>query len=398
MAKPGATPDGAPADGGTRGAYALGAKLGALGLGADAIAAALLAEAARRGWSAVKFEDAHFIGAQIGESEPEQLPHLLRSVGALETPGAPGGAPAVIDAGDLLARKFQPVRWLAQGLVAEGLFLLAGRPKTGKSWLALQLAHAVAGGGDFLGRRTTRAGALVLALEDNERRLQRRLEALGAQPGMAGLKLATAWPRADRGGLEQLSAWLAENRDCRLVIIDTLGRFRRPTDRGANAYDSDYAALAAMKAVADARGVTMLAVHHVRKMAADDPLDRISGTAAIAGAADGILILTRARGEAGAILTATGRDLEEVADLGLEFDTPTGRWLAAGSGAELRVSRERRAILDALRREGPLSAAEAADSAKLPRASVRHLLRVMFADGLVLQDSDRRYRCPAAGP
>src|SRR4051812_19186196 len=52
-----------------------------------------------------------------------------------------------ISAAELMAKHFEPVRYIVPGYIAEGCTLLAGAPKIGKSWLALNLGVAVASGG-----------------------------------------------------------------------------------------------------------------------------------------------------------------------------------------------------------------------------------------------------------
>jgi hypothetical protein len=43
----------------------------------------------------------------------------------------------VFSAADLMARQFAAMRWAVDGLIPECASILAGRPKTGKSWLVL---------------------------------------------------------------------------------------------------------------------------------------------------------------------------------------------------------------------------------------------------------------------
>src|SRR5262245_25770067 len=75
-----------------------------------------------------------------------------------------------------MLHKFPEPRWAIPDLLAQGCTLLAGPPKVGKSWLALNIAVAVATGGKALGTIDVEAGdVLLLALEDNGRRLQNRL-------------------------------------------------------------------------------------------------------------------------------------------------------------------------------------------------------------------------------
>src|SRR5262245_37060059 len=73
---------------------------------------------------------------------------------------------------------FDPIRWIAEGILPEGLSMLVGKPKVGKSWMALDLGLAVASGGTFLGKPSEEGDVLALFLEDNERRLQSRITAM----------------------------------------------------------------------------------------------------------------------------------------------------------------------------------------------------------------------------
>ena len=76
----------------------------------------------------------------------------------------------------LMAEEFAPPRWAVPGLIPEGLSLLAGAPKAGKSWLALNLALGIAAGAPVLGEVAVDPGeVLYLALEDTPRRLQSRM-------------------------------------------------------------------------------------------------------------------------------------------------------------------------------------------------------------------------------
>jgi Mrp family chromosome partitioning ATPase len=82
----------------------------------------------------------------------------------------------VWNAADLMAATFPAMRWAVPGVVAEGLTVVVGPPKVGKSWLCWGLAVAVASGGVAFGKVPVEAGdVLYLALEDTPRRLQSRL-------------------------------------------------------------------------------------------------------------------------------------------------------------------------------------------------------------------------------
>jgi hypothetical protein len=85
------------------------------------------------------------------------------------------GLPAIIPAPELQTTTFPPVSWIVEGLLPEGITLFAGKPKLGKSWLALQIGYGIASGSEVLGRPAEQGSVLYAALEDNNRRLKHRM-------------------------------------------------------------------------------------------------------------------------------------------------------------------------------------------------------------------------------
>lgn len=232
-------------------------------------------------------------------------------------------------AADLVLQEFPPPRYAVDGLLCEGLNILGGKPKGGKSWLSLLISWAVAGGHVLDGRPVQAGPVLCLSLEDSFRRLQSRLRMLHPALGWefpAGLDLRTSWPRADKGGLYHLAEWLTAHPDARLVVIDTIARFRRPgKGGGGNAYEDDYGAFGEIQQLALRFGVPILVITHTRKTKAEDIFDELTGTLGQNGAADGLMVLDRDRGSDGAKLYVTGRDVPE-ATVPLTLDRATFRW------------------------------------------------------------------------
>ena len=296
---------------------------------------------------------------------------------------------------DLLAARFPPPRWAVQGIISEGVNVLAGAPKLGKSWFALGLAMAVASGGYALGKiRVDQGEALVLAMEDTGRRLQSRLGMMldGDRPGLTGLHLNTEWPRASAGGLAGLDKWLTDRPAIRIVVVDVLARFRDLGSDTGSAYLQDYAAVSGLKQLADRHGVCILIVHHDRKAGADDWLDRVSGTHGIAGAADALLLLDRGRGEADGQLMVTGRDVDEAA-YGLSFDKTRGLWTILGDAAEWVRTPEEREVLDLLDEHGSLTPKRLAELVEgLTHEAAKKRLQRMSGRELIDPDSTGTYR------
>ncbi|MFF4790781.1 AAA family ATPase [Streptomyces sp. NPDC001276] len=254
-------------------------------------------------------------------------------------------------ADQLMAAHFPEPKWAVPGILAEGVNVLAGPPKVGKSWLSLGLGLSVAAGGKAFDSVPVEGGpVLYLALEDTPRRLQTRMgKLLGGQPAPAGLTLVTECPPFPQGGTEAIAQWLERNPDARMVVIDVFAKMRGQAPAGVSAYDADYVAVGYAKRLADHYGVAVVLVHHVRKAGSEDFLTEVSGTNGIAGAADATLVLKRARGQADGILHVTGRDVDE-AEYALSFQPASGAWhLLDGPVSDHTVSDTRATILQYVR-------------------------------------------------
>ena len=214
----------------------------------------------------------------------------------------------------LLEKNFKPIKWAVEGFLPSGLSLLGGGPKVGKSILSLHLCLAVVLGGVALGKiKVAQGQALYLALEDPQRRLQDRLLSsnLHDNDDISDLTIVTRVPRQHEGGLEYIQWWLEEHKNARLVIIDTLQKFRKLSNK-VDVYAEDYDVMSEIKALADKYNVAFLIIHHLKKNnSSDDWLNDISGSQGLAGAADTIFVLKRARVKNTGILHRTGRDVEE---------------------------------------------------------------------------------------
>ena len=319
-------------------------------------------------------------------------------VGA-QTPPAPSSSeyvPAPFTFQELLARQLPPVQWAIPDILPEGLTLLAGKPKLGKSWLALAMALAVASGGVALGTYpVTQGEVLYLALEDNERRLQSRAQQLLASMTTVptSISFELRWPRLDQGGLTYLEEYLQTHPDVRLVVIDTWARVSpKAQHRQRSQYEDEYAALTPLKYLADTYRVSILAIHHLRKMRGDDVLDEITGSIGLTGAVDGALILKRERGQHDASLFVTGRDIEHEQQLALRFDAQTAMWMLVGNAEEVRRTKERQDILDLLSEQFPegMTPRQVAEALDKNYHTTRCLLRKMEVAGEI-QHTDSQY-------
>ena len=130
-----------------------------------------------------------------------------------------------IDADTLQSTAYEPVSFVVDDLLPQGLHLLAGAPKIGKSWLALWLAVTVAKGESIWGMGVKQGTTLYLCLEDSTLRIQNRLFEI-TEDAPANVHFTTNSDTLGKGLEEQLCAFLAEHPDTVLVIIDTLQMIR----------------------------------------------------------------------------------------------------------------------------------------------------------------------------
>lgn len=290
--------------------------------------------------------------------------------------------PTVIkDITELLMEEPMPVRYVVPGWLPEGLTILASNPKMGKSTLMLQIEVAIATGGKFWGEDVPAARVLMIDLETNERRLRRKLVEAGIVDLPEGmLRYATDWPRGLLG-IEQIAQCLDEDPLIRLVVIDTLQRFRDSGSGKQNAYAADYEALAPLQQLCrDRPGLSIVCVHHKRKAATDDPIDSINGSAAIAGAADGIWIMSRKGSDY--TLHIQARDWEKNEDE-FRIERDNGKWRLIDGP---RFTANEAEVLKYLDIGGGMTAPQLAEALQVGRQTAYERLKRMQTAGMVRHD------------
>lgn len=298
-------------------------------------------------------------------------------------------------AAELMDTEFAEPRWAVNGLIAEGLNLIVGAPKLGKSWLVLGLAVAVASGGKALGKIQVDQGAvLYAALEDTPRRLQNRVRmVLQGEPVPDDLYITTALPRMPEA-IGFIDGWLTAHPTARLVIVDVLRKIRPPTS-GRDFYAEDYDVMSSLKGLADRHGVAFIAVHHTRKMADEgDVFNEVSGSTGLTGAADAILIAKRARNTAEAVLHVTGRDVTEQ-EYALSWRPDSCTWTLLEEPVHIAtMGTTRRQILTHLGQHPASTPAQIAEALSIDPATARQTLRRMATDQQVESDGQGAYSHP----
>ena len=203
-------------------------------------------------------------------------------------------------------------RMLIDGILSNGLAILSGDSKIGKSWMVLWLCLKISLGEPVWGLPTAQTDVIYLALEDNDWRIQQRMQELIDEPpknlhfGFSCGKLGAELEGQIKGVLE-------DNPNTGLLFIDTLQMVRDNVSSRVNAYAQDYKDLSALKKIADDHKMCIFLVHHNRKEHdGSNVFNDMTGSTGIAGVADTCMVLRKEdRFGNDAVLSITGRDIEE---------------------------------------------------------------------------------------
>jgi len=288
-------------------------------------------------------------------------------------------------------KSFPELQWIVPGVIPEGTTLLAGKPKAGKSYLALAVAGAVSVGTKALGSiDVAKRKVVYFAFEDGERRLARRQEQLRILPS-ENLTFITSWDGKE-SIITTLDRLFEKIDGIGLCVLDPLAAVRSSSQFSNDQFQVDYDLMRAIKGIGDRHGVSQLVVCHTRKALAEDPLDQVLGTRGHTAGADTILVLQRNKAASDAELAVISRDVEG-RELALRQDPYCG-WTLLGDAALYRQSRQRRQIIEALEETGEeMRVKDIAAAADVDYKAASKLLGKLCNDGLIQKGQYGRYAC-----
>lgn len=230
----------------------------------------------------------------------------------------------------------EKIDFIIENLLSPGLSMLAADPKAGKSWFALLMCLCVAQGQKFLDYDTNKCNCLYFALEDSDNRVKNRIKKI-----FDGTRLPNTFNYCisvndlSNGLIEQLELVYSSMRDLRLIVIDTLQCIRgQYNNRDGGAYGYDYKEMNMLKEFAKNHNLSMLLIHHTSK--ADNPNDpfySISGTRALTGALDLMMVIKKENvTDKQAKLYIRGRD---IGDDAFVIEMNDCKWVKVGSLEEM---------------------------------------------------------------
>lgn len=127
----------------------------------------------------------------------------------------------IIDGKSLLEKELPPINFIIEKILPQGLFILAGSPKVGKSWLSLDFCQTVVIGGQIWNLNATKGTVLYLALEDSLTRLQLRLRKI-TDEGQPNLFFSVRALKIQDGLIVQIADFIEQYPNTNLVVIDTM--------------------------------------------------------------------------------------------------------------------------------------------------------------------------------
>lgn len=221
------------------------------------------------------------------------------------------------------------VQWLIKDILPQGFAFLAGRPKMRKSFMAIQMSLCIVSNEPFLGYEVMKSGrVLYISLEDNARRLKKRMLNMGINAETKGLDLLEieeTWPKLNKGGLEKLLERLAKKKYI-LCIIDTYAKAVMLRDNNDAVEATKF--LSPLYELTRAGEFSFMFIDHHRKnnQFSGDVIDDLAGSGAKGGVADTVWGLIGERGKTSAKLLIASRDTE-IDHIDLQFDNDRTLWM-----------------------------------------------------------------------
>lgn len=293
-------------------------------------------------------------------------------------------------AAELYDFAFPPPSYIIPNFLTTGLNILAGRPKTGKSWLALQLCRAVGNGLEFFGEVVKPRRVLYLALEDRAPRLQSRLRTQEwTRQDLDNITFETRLPKKlDQGGIAWLQSEIATY-GYSFVVIDTISRALSSGVRQSKVEDTTKYYEELQGIALDEEICIALVDHFSKAKDVEDVIDAVLGSTGKVGVSDTILGIFKKRHQHLADLKITGRDIEEK-DLAVKFDTDTCEWILLGNREDVIFSKAQLKVIKAINDLGDKATFNAIEKeTDLSRGYLSKILNTLDSDGKVEKPASR---------
>jgi hypothetical protein len=359
----------------------------------------------REAWARRRKATAHAaIAEALRDGKPEVIPYYEKQLVEVEAEEiGDGGRLELVGNTELVARNTPIPPPLVDGLVNQGELVLVVAPaKTGKSWYALQLARAIASGGQFLGRTTAKGPVVFINTEIPSVYWESRCRALENAMGKAGdIQLFHACTRGMKLTVDNIVPMLRRAivakglKQVAAIFIDpfyTLASGVDENDSGAVA-----TIMLGLQRLAEELGAAVVVVHHCGKGDAvgKSVLDMARGSSAFVGSVDSFIGLAKLA-DGRVLFRGLRRNGGDPLPRYLRFEYPL--WVDAGEvedefpAPKPEGDRKRTVgdIMEAFAFDGEsLTGADIQARTKIPKTSLYRLLKEAVDGGHLLRDGDR---------
>jgi hypothetical protein len=313
-----------------------------------------------------------------------------------------------ITAAELRNKEFPPVQWAVEGLIPEGLTILAGDEKFGKSLMAIDLCLGVATGTHFMGSRECKKGdAYYISLEDPEQRVKTRiLQQRDDWPDTFHMSTSVEGPDI-KTLVEVFDDIVINYPNTRLIVVDVLNHV---TPENQKSTISDYQFtnkfLQPLQKWSNSNHIALVMITHKRKELisnGDNPFNGIMGSKAIASAADTLIMvainyakkdmLKNDQTLPDGFLYLKGREMGRE-DFALEFDAEALKWVFAHEKQIKEIGNLNWLMITDSLKTQKRTRKEISEVTKINRATVKTCVGRMKKKGLLEEDQDGKIYIP----
>jgi RecA-family ATPase len=245
--------------------------------------------------------------------------------------------------------------YLAAPLICDvGLYILAGRPKQGKSRLVKDLSYKVQNGGMWLGHTVAQGDVLLLALEDNADSMNLDIKAMGLQNKKKPITFVEQCPSLERGFIESVKLWHEKTNNPKLVVVDTFQKIKpmgSQKTKNANAYEVDYHYLSQLHIMAKELKLCIIYVHHLSQADRSHSWDKIMGSTGHQGVTDAMYMLEREEVGNKGTFKGLGRNIAGF-EMDIEWNTNQKEPMTfqyVGDSFEIKTKENKREIFKAMK-------------------------------------------------
>ncbi|MCY4584253.1 MAG: AAA family ATPase [Chloroflexi bacterium] len=215
---------------------------------------------------------------------------------------------------DLATKEFEELTHYVPDVIVDGLTILAGPSKIGKSFFCWNLAFAIAMQGKALNAIDIekKSNVIFMAFDDSLRSLKRRAHLIldgGLPPDNIHVIDDTNRLKLDTAGIRILEK-LIDEKEADVVFIDTWIHARPDVldNRGKTSYDTDYEALVPIRQLAQRKKVAIVLVTHTRKQIdPENPFNQIQGSTGMQAGCDNLLLFSKKEDQV--MLHISGREI-----------------------------------------------------------------------------------------